>query len=157
MAHSPKRLLFVCSGNICRSPTAEAVARAVIRREGWESHLEVDSAGTHGFHQGETPDARAQAHGQKRGYGFAGQRARPVRPDDLERFHLILAMDGGHLSHLQRMAAQHPSATARLALLRADGGDVPDPYYGGADGFEQVLDLVEAETERWLRVALADD
>lgn len=141
------RVLMVCSGNICRSPTAEEVLRVKLAAAGLGDEVEVDSAGTHGFHQREAPDPRAQAAARKRGYDLSRLRARSVERGDFERFHWILAMDEGHLEWLQRSAPR--DSPARLALLRQharlqrDLLEVPDPYYGGPDGFEQVLDLVE--------------
>ena len=135
-----RSILFVCSGNICRSPTAEGVLRSLCGKEGLE--LRVESAGLGDWHVGQPPDERTQLHARKRGYDLSAQRARQVRPQDFEDFDLILAMDRGHLLALGRMApAQHRT---KIRLFAA-GRDVPDPYYGGADGFEQVLDLVEAE------------
>jgi protein-tyrosine phosphatase len=133
------KVLFVCTGNICRSPTAEGIFREMARREGLRVH--VESAGTHDYHVGEPPDERAQHHAKRRGYDLSQQRARHVAKDDFEAFDLIVAMDRGHLRLLQR--ACPPQHREKLRLLLADR-DVPDPYYGGPDGFEQVLDLVEA-------------
>ncbi len=132
------KILFVCTGNICRSPTAEGVLRELARREGLPVH--VESRGTHDYHVGEPPDERAQHHAKRRGYDLSGQRARHVAKSDFEVFDLIVAMDRGHLRLLQR--ACPPQHREKLRLFLADR-DVPDPYYGGADGFEQVLDLVE--------------
>ena len=133
------KVLFVCTGNICRSPTAEGIFKEMARREGLRVH--VESAGTHDYHVGEPPDERAQHHAKRRGYDLSQQRARHVAKDDFEAFDLIVAMDRGHLRLLQR--ACPPQHREKLRLLLADR-DVPDPYYGGPDGFEQVLDLVEA-------------
>jgi protein-tyrosine phosphatase len=141
------RILFVCTGNICRSPTAEAVFRHLVEAEGLAGRVEADSAGTHGYHVGEPPDERSQAVAARRGYSMAGQVARRVAPDDFEAFDLILAMDRGHLRILEGMAPPHAADKVRLFLDFAPGAglsDVPDPYYGGAQGFEQVLDLIEA-------------
>ncbi len=133
------KVLFVCTGNICRSPTAEAVLRKLSLDEKVELH--VESCGTHDYHVGEPPDERSQHHARRRGYDLSAQRARQVSKRDFEEFDLILAMDRGHLRLLERQCpAQHRS---KLRLFLADA-DVPDPYYGGAAGFEQVLDLVEA-------------
>jgi protein-tyrosine phosphatase len=142
------RILFVCMGNICRSPTAEGVMRTLLREEGLDGGIEIDSAGTGGWHAGEPPDRRATTAAARRGISLEGA-ARQVTPDDFDRFDLILAMDRENLSHLLAIA---PDARARrkVRLLRefdrAAGPDldVPDPYYGGADGFDEVLDLVEA-------------
>lgn len=133
-----RSILFVCTGNICRSPTAEGVFRTLCARAGIE--LRIESAGLGDWHVGEAPDERAQHHARGRGYDLSAQRARQVRLRDFDEFHLILAMDGGHLRALQRMAP--PRHRAKIRLF-AEGGDVPDPYYGGAEGFERVLDLVE--------------
>lgn len=133
------KVLMVCTGNICRSPTAEGVLRELARREALTLH--VESAGTHDYHVGEPPDERAQHHARRRGYDLSRQRARRVRKSDFQEFDLILAMDRGHLGILQRQCpAEH---RAKLRLFAAQR-EVPDPYYGGPEGFEQVLDLVEA-------------
>ena len=132
------KILFVCTGNICRSPTAEGVFREMARRQGLRVH--VESAGTHDYHVGEPPDERAQHHAKRRGYDLSEQRARHVSTGDFEAFDLIVAMDRGHLRLLQR--ACPPQHREKLRLFLADR-DVPDPYYGGPGGFEQVLDLVE--------------
>jgi protein-tyrosine phosphatase len=143
------RLLFVCMGNICRSPTAEGVMRALLREQGLEDAVEVDSAGTGGWHIGEPPDARATAAARARGVALAGA-ARQIAPADFTAFDLILVADRRNLRDVR--AITPPAARARLHLLRefdpaSDGApdlDVPDPYYGGDDGFERVLDLVDA-------------
>ena len=143
------RILFVCLGNICRSPTAEAVLRALAAREAPELGIEVDSAGTSGYHIGDAPDARARAAAARRGYDLSALRARIVEPADFERFDLILAMDRENLRVLRRRAPATVHQRLRLFLEFAPSGaaeDVPDPYYGGANGFEEVLDLVEAAT-----------
>ena len=132
------RVLFVCTGNICRSPTAEGVLRHLAKKAGVEVH--VESAGTGDWHVGHPPDERAQHHARVRGYDLSAQRARQVRAQDFEEFDMILAMDRGHLRALQKMAP--PRHHAKIRLFAA-GADVPDPYYGGASGFEHVLDLVE--------------
>jgi protein-tyrosine phosphatase len=158
------RILFVCLGNICRSPTAEAVLRALAAREAPELALEVDSAGTAGYHIGEPPDPRTRAAALRRGYDLSALRARVVEPGDFERFDLILAMDRENLRVLRRRApaAAHERLRLFLEFAAPAGGpeDVPDPYYGGANGFEEVLDLVEgaargllAHLRRQLRAA----
>jgi protein-tyrosine phosphatase len=141
------RILFVCLGNICRSPTAEAVLRALAVREAPELGLEVDSAGTAGYHIGEPPDSRTRRAAARRGYDLAALRARIIEPGDFERFDLILAMDRENLQVLRRRAPKQAHERLRLFLEFAPHGapeDVPDPYYGGPNGFEEVLDLVES-------------
>jgi protein-tyrosine phosphatase len=143
------KILFVCLGNICRSPTAEAVLRALAAREAPELSLEVDSAGTSGYHLGQPPDPRTRQAAARRGYDLNALRARIVEPADFERFELILAMDRENLSVLRRRAPSSAHERLRLFLEFAPQGapeDVPDPYYGGPNGFEEVLDLVEAAT-----------
>ena len=140
-----KRVLFVCLGNICRSPLAENVFRHLVEEAGLEDQFEIDSAGTGSWHVGERPDDRATATALARGIEVVGC-ARQVTPDDLVIFDYVLAMDRDNLRELEHMARQGP-ATARIELLRAydpeqEGGDVPDPYYGGATGFENVFDIV---------------
>ena len=137
-------VLFVCLGNICRSPTAEAVFRA---RAG-NSGIIIDSAGTGAWHAGEGPDPRSRAEGERRGYNFAGQAARKVQVKDFHDFDLILAMDASNLSDLK--ALRPIESKASLSLFLPDGSDVPDPYYGGSDGFARVVDLIEAASDFWL-------
>ena len=134
-----KKVLFVCTGNICRSPTAEGVLRHLAEK--MSIAVQVESAGTHDYHVGNPPDARAQHHARGRGYDLSAQRARQVRRRDFEEFDLIVAMDRGHLQILQHHCP--PQHQAKLRML-VNGHDVPDPYYGGPEGFEQVLDMVEA-------------
>jgi protein-tyrosine phosphatase len=143
------RILFVCMGNICRSPTAEGVMRHVLREEGLADAVGLDSAGTGGWHAGAPPDARATAAAQARGIRLDGA-ARQVRRADFVDFDLILAADRENLADLRAIAP--PGTESKVRLLRefdpgSEGApdlDVPDPYYGGARGFEDVLDLVEA-------------
>ena len=147
------RVLIVCTGNICRSPTGEGVLRALVERRGLSDRIEVGSAGTHDYHVGEGPDSRSVRHARKRGYDLSPLRASQLSRDDFFAFDYILAMDRGHLRILRNMAP--PDATARVGLFleasaKWNGEDVPDPYYGGAEGFEQVLDMVEEAAERWL-------
>jgi protein-tyrosine phosphatase len=141
------KILFVCLGNICRSPTAEGVLRALAAREAPELPLEVDSAGTAGYHVGEPPDPRTQEAAARRGYDLTALRARVIEPADFERFDLVLGMDQENLRVLRRRAPTHLHERLRLLLEfapEAGSQDVPDPYYGGPNGFEEVLDLVEA-------------
>ena len=150
------RVLFVCMGNICRSPTAEAVVRELARREGGIA-IEVASAGTHGYHRGDPPDERAIAAARRRGFDLSTLRARVVEAGDFDRFDLVLAMDSEVLDRLRGIAPRHHAERLRLFLEYAPAlgrRDVPDPYYGGAAGFEEVLDLVE-EGARGLLAALA--
>jgi protein-tyrosine phosphatase len=140
-------VLMVCMGNICRSPTAEAVLRTHLERAGLQGRVLVDSAGTHGYHTGEPPDLRAIQHAAQRGYALHALRARPVTEGDFQRFDRILAMDADNLAWLQRKAPA--GSAARLALLMTHAERhatvlaVPDPYYGPPAGFDHVLDLVE--------------
>ena len=141
------RILFICLGNICRSPTAEGVLRVLAAREAPELPLEIDSAGTAGYHVGEPPDPRMRHAAARRGYDLSGLRARVVEPADFERFDLILAMDQENLRVLKRRAPAQAHERLRLFLEFApESGtaEVPDPYYGGAAGFEEVLDLAES-------------
>jgi len=151
-------VLFVCTGNICRSPTAEGVFRELARRKGALARLRIDSAGMLDYHVGEAPDPRAVAHAAQRGYDLAPLRARQVEPADFTRFGRILAMDGSHLRQLKAIAPG--GSPARIALfldhsLAWPGLDVPDPYYGGSRGFETVLDMVEEASARLLDEILA--
>jgi protein-tyrosine phosphatase len=143
-------------GNICRSPTAEGVLHAIQKRHVPDLQLSVDSAGTHArYHLGEQPDLRSQRAAKARGYDISGHRARVVTAEDFELFDYVLAMDSENLSHLKRM---HPgSSRAELGLLldfsaQSRYRSVPDPYMGGPDGFEQVLDLVEEGVCGLLRI-----
>ena len=146
-------VLIVCTGNICRSPTGEGVLRQLAQLRGLGDRVKVASAGTHDYHVGESPDPRSQHHASKRGYDLSSQRAAQVKHEDFHAFDYILAMDRGHLRMLR--AIQPEGATARVGLFldasaKWKGEDVPDPYYGGTAGFEQVLDMVEEAGERWL-------
>jgi len=144
------RVLMVCMGNICRSPTAEAVLRSKLAQAGLAQQVAVDSAGTHGYHTGEGPDPRAVAAAARRGYDLGALRARPVHTDDFERFDLVLAMDQDNLDWLRRRAPAAPTARIDLLLTHARQQgvrEVPDPYYGPPAGFDRVLDLVEDACE----------
>lgn len=148
------KILFVCLGNICRSPTAEAVFRTVAAREAPELMIEVDSAGTAGYHIGEPPDLRTRQAASRRGYDMSSLRARIVEPQDFEDFDFILAMDRENLKVLNHRAPVQARDRVRLFLEFAPDAattEVPDPYYGGPNGFEEVLDLVEAATQGLLQ------
>jgi len=141
------RVLLVCLGNICRSPTAEGVMREIAAREFPSLEIEFDSAGTADYHVGEPPDRRTVAAARRRGYELAGLRARQVQPEDFDRFDFVLAMDRANLAELNDRRPR--SATARVGLFlefapETSSTEVPDPYYGGVEEFERVLDLCEA-------------
>ena len=139
-------VLFVCMGNICRSPTAEGVFAHRVQQHGLADRVRVDSAGTHNYHPGSPPDARSQTHARQRGYDLSALRARQIADVDFVSFDLILAMDWDNLALLQAACPpQHQYKLRRLTEFcqRHDSPVVPDPYYGGHQGFEQVLDLVE--------------
>jgi protein-tyrosine phosphatase len=141
------RVLFICMGNICRSPTAEGVFRHLVGEAGLSGRIEIDSAGTHAYHVGEAPDRRAQVAAKRRGIDLSMQRARAVATEDFSHYDWIVAMDAANLNHLQRNCPK--AEREKLALLldfapQAPAREVPDPYYGGDHGFEHVLDLVEA-------------
>ena len=141
------RILFVCLGNICRSPTAEAVFRAIAAREAPELELTIGSAGTADYHVGSSPDARSQEAARRRKYDMSALRARQIEAQDFARFDLILAMDRSNWLELRQLAPASARERVRLFLEFApdlETNDVPDPYYGGVNGFEEVLDLIEA-------------
>lgn len=153
------RILFVCLGNICRSPTAEGVLRAIAAREFPAIELDIDSAGTAEYHVGEPPDRRTVAAARRRGYDLASLRARQVQRDDFRRFNYVLAMDRANLAELERLRPE--GAMAELALFldyapESNEREVPDPYYGGVEDFERVLDLCETAARGLLtRLALS--
>lgn len=145
-SNSKVSVLFVCMGNICRSPTAEGVFRKLVVDAELNDVVRIDSAGTHAYHEGEPPDRRAQAAAERRGVEMSTLRARRVREDDFETFDLILAMDNLNLVTLKDRATSNAAGRIRLFLDYAEEErvtEVPDPYYGGAAGFERVLDLIE--------------
>jgi protein-tyrosine phosphatase len=146
MANSDIGVLFVCLGNICRSPTAEGVFRKRVADAGMSDIIRVDSAGTHAYHTGEPPDRRAILAAQKRGVDLSDIRARRITATDFETFQFVLAMDESNLRNLRELCPAEYSDRLRLFLeFSGEVGvrEVPDPYYGGALGFERVLDLVE--------------
>jgi protein-tyrosine phosphatase len=146
-------VLVVCTGNICRSPTGEGVLRALAAKRGLSGRIRIASAGTHDYHVGDAPDPRTLKHAARRGYDLSAQRAQQVMKDHFHEYDYILAMDRGHMRILKALAP--PNARAKLGMFleasgRWKGEDVPDPYYGGVEGFERVLDMVEEAAERWL-------
>ena len=147
-------VLFVCMGNICRSPTAEGVFRAAVVREGLSERIRIDSAGTHDYHIGDPPDARAQQHALRRGYDLSNLRARQVMRADFANFDYLIAMDRANRLALERISPERHRNRIHLFLAFAESvneQEVPDPYYGGAQGFETVLDLVENAAAGLLR------
>lgn len=145
-----EKILVVCMGNICRSPTGEAVLRAKAKQLGIE--VEIDSAGTIGYHQGNPPDERARQAAERRGYSFKGIRSRKVESQDFSHFDLILAADKDNLHDLQSICPAEHRHKIKLYLSfgESDCDEIPDPYYGGEQGFERVLDLIEEAAERVL-------
>ncbi|MDW3205119.1 MAG: low molecular weight protein-tyrosine-phosphatase [Alphaproteobacteria bacterium] len=147
------RLLMVCTGNICRSPSAEGVLRHMAAAAGLSDRIEIDSAGTTDWHAGDPPSNPALAAAKARGYDLTELRARPLRREDYYEFDWMLAMDEGHIAHLTRH--RPADATAEIVLFldpapEVGRGDVPDPYYGGAEDYEYSLDLIEAGCRGWL-------
>ncbi len=138
-------ILFVCMGNICRSPTAEGVFRYHANEAGLSDRVFIDSAGTHAYHVGEPPDRRAVAAAERRGVSLQDLQARRVSDEDFDRFDYIIAMDEDNVARLQEQGSPEHHSKVRLFLEFSSSGEqeVPDPYYGGAAGFERVLDLVE--------------
>jgi protein-tyrosine phosphatase len=140
------KVLFVCTGNICRSPTAEGVFRTMVERAGLMDTIAADSAGTHDYHVGDPPDPRAVAHAKRRGYDLSALRARHIQRADFDRFDLVLACDRGHHTLLRRLTGQGQRARLAMFLDYAPElglDDIPDPYYSGPEAFEHVLDIVE--------------
>lgn len=140
-----KSVLFVCLGNICRSPSAEAVLKAKLKDAGLEKEVFVDSAGTSGYHEGDHADQRMQSHAIKRDFNLTSI-SRQVHPSDYDRFDYIIAMDASNYQHLVNKA-HSPEQKQKISLMtdfsQNHTGDVPDPYYGGTQGFENVLDILE--------------
>ena len=152
-------VLFVCMGNICRSPTAEGVFRHHVLRAGLEDTIRIDSAGTHAFHVGNLPDSRASAAAGSRGYSLENIQARPIVPVDFEVFDFILAMDNDNLTDLRNISDSEYHKKIHLFLSFAkctDRIEVPDPYYGSEAGFERVLDLVEDASAQLLEQIQTD-
>lgn len=139
------RVLFVCLGNICRSPSAEGVFRHLVNRAGLEDRVEIDSCGTGSWHVGKAPDARAMAAAARRGIDLSGLRARQIEARDLQAFDYVLVMDRDNLADVERLWQSAGGTRPELFLNYGASGEteVPDPYYGGEAGFERVLDLIE--------------
>lgn len=149
------RLLFVCLGNICRSPAAEGIMSSLVKKNGLENIIEVDSAGTSGWHEGELPDERMRRHGERRGYNFSS-RARKFRETDFNDFDYIVVMDKQNFSNVNALAMNQQEREkikkmTQFSRQYAHHDDVPDPYYGGVTGFELVLDLLEDACEGLLQ------
>lgn len=148
------KVLFVCMGNICRSPTAQGVFRGLVERRGLQHHISTDSAGTIAFHVGNPPDRRAMATAKTRGFDLSDMRARQVSASDFSRFDYVLAMDESNHQDLQRICPDGMEHKLHMFLDFApqlDEREVPDPYYGGQHGFEHVFDLVEAASAGLIR------
>jgi len=148
------KVLFVCMGNICRSPTAQGAFESIVDEADLSRHIEIDSAGTHAYHVGEKPDRRAMQAAANRGIDLGRQRARRVEKADFACFDYVLAMDSSNLDDLLSMCPKQYRAKVRLFLEFAENlaqQDVPDPYFGGGQGFEKVLDLVEAGSRGLLK------
>lgn len=139
------KVLFVCMGNICRSPTAEGYFQHIINQQGLSEHIQTDSAGTHAYHIGSPPDHRAQAAANNRGVDLSHIRGRKVEPIDFETFDYVLAMDESNFTDLQAVAGGHADNLFMFLdfAKHFSENEVPDPYYGGDQGFEHVLDLIE--------------
>jgi len=147
-------VLFVCMGNICRSPTAHGVFQHKVNQHGLANQVQVDSAGTHNYHPGSPPDERSQVHALKRGYDLSDLSARQISDSDFENCDLILAMDWDNLALIQaECPPEHQGKVRRVTefCMKHESPVVPDPYYGGKDGFEHVLDLVEDACEGLIR------
>ena len=150
-------ILFVCMGNICRSPTAEGVFNQLITEQGFAEKIGIDSAGTHAYHTGEAPDSRAQQSALSRGIDISQLRARKATEKDFEHFDYVIAMDYDNLSHLESICPDEHRTKLSLFLQygsQSDVKEVPDPYYGGPLGFERVLDLVEDASKGLLETIL---
>ncbi len=156
-----KRILFVCMGNICRSPTGEGVFRHLVEERGFTDRIEIDSAGTIGYHAGEPPDERMTEAAARRGIRLEDQRARQFRVADFESFDLILAMDRSNFNEIKCLDREG-RYTKKVKLFldyhpTTKNRDMPDPYYGGPEGFEKVLDLIQETAEPLLNDLLKDD
>jgi protein-tyrosine phosphatase len=154
------RLLFVCLGNICRSPMAEGVFRRLVAERGLSDRFEIDSAGIGNWHEGQAPDSRAQAASMRRGIDISRQSARQLRADDFSHFDLILAMDGSNHGDLQQLSPKQTHGKLRHFLdfaTHTGTRDVPDPFFGGDEDFDHALDLIEAAAKGLLKALVAED
>ena len=152
--NTPFRVLMVCTGNICRSPTAHGVLEKMVADAGLHQQIQIDSAGTHSYHVGEAPDTRSQLHARRRGYDLSQQRTRQLTAQDFDDFDLILVMDSANEVVARRISTSvQQQRLKRLTdyCQRFDEHQVPDPYYGGDKGFEHVLDLVEDACQNLLQ------
>jgi protein-tyrosine phosphatase len=155
------KVLFVCLGNICRSPTAEGVFRTMVEKAGWQDLFHIDSAGTAAYYVGEPPDRRAQKFAKERGYDLSKLRARYISPQDFKKFDYVLVMDRKNLAEMEKTQKYCRDATAKLQLFMdyhptRQGQEVPDPYNGSDRGFAAVLDLVEETSANLLKTLLAE-
>lgn len=153
-------VVFICMGNICRSPTAEGVFRHVVEQSNMSDVITIDSAGTHAYHIGESPDSRAQSTALSRGVNLSSQRARKVKREDFDQFDYVIAMDSANLESLKSLREDDQPAKLHLFMDFAsdwDNEEVPDPYYGGDNGFEQVFDMVQSASKGLLRHMIAND
>ena len=153
-------VVFVCMGNICRSPTAEGVFRHVVKERNLQDVIKIDSAGTHAYHIGEQPDLRSQATAKSRGVDLSAQRARKVEANDFECFDYVIAMDRSNYENLKELAM--PEQQEKLHLFMDftnawDNAEVPDPYYGGGDGFTNVFDMVQSASEGLLETIVKNN
>lgn len=165
-------VLFVCMGNICRSPTAEGVFRHVVKQKNMLDVISIDSAGTHAYHIGESPDSRSQAMAKSRDVDLSSQRARKAIQEDFERFDYVIAMDNSNFEDLKHLANEKQQSRLYLfmSFVNGKGGkevpdpsnswsnsEVPDPYYGGGNGFERVFDMVQSASEGLLQHIVEND
>lgn len=153
-------VVFVCMGNICRSPTAEGVFRHVVKERNLQDVVKIDSAGTHAYHIGESPDSRSQATAKSRGVDLSAQRARKVEAIDFDRFDYVIAMDRSNYENLKDLATIEQQEKLHLFMDFAsawDNTEVPDPYYGGGDGFKNVFDMVQSASEGLLDTIVKND
>ncbi len=153
-------VVFVCMGNICRSPTAEGVFRHVVKERNLQNVIKIDSAGTHAYHIGESPDSRSQATAKSRGVDLSAQRARKVEAIDFERFDYVIAMDRSNYENLKVLATAEQQEKLHLFMSFTtvwDNAEVPDPYYGEGDGFTTVFDMVQSASEGLLETIVKND